>query len=170
MMRVAPLLALAVFLNGITVASQNASPGPKVTVSELRKAEPKGLVVVTGCYTLDFEAQLLFACEEASYLPIAGIWLDTIDSVSPDDSNILRPKAPINEKQLEFKKGKWGKYNPVVLLGQYQTGGHFGHMDMYSSRFIVHQIISEGSPQEATAKGTENSKCQLTSATRKAKS
>ncbi len=100
-----------------------------MTVAELRKAETKDLVIVTGCYTSDFEAMLLFACEEAQYLPIAGIWLDTIDSVSFHDPSVLHPKAPISEKQLEFKKAKWGKYNPVELLGQFQTDGHFGHLD-----------------------------------------
>ena len=157
MSRVMTVTAITVLVPVLLAAAKKYENYPHLTVTELKKSNStidRKPIVVSGCYASDFEISLLFDCKEAQYvgkgMTWIGIWVDSVDSPATNRSPQGSPN--LHRRRTSFKKAKWGEYSPVLLLGYYQTDGRYGHQDLYSSRFLVYDIISEGSAQKLPSK------------------
>ena len=92
------------------------------------------VVTVHGCYVKDFEVRVLQPCgSKFNQFDKYSIWLDYDGS-----SDFGRLEASRSDPL------------PVILKAEFQTGRgrHYGHLDAYRHRLIVHEVLWHGEAQK----------------------
>lgn len=127
-------LGLTLFLvNGLMLAGQEVnSPTPRSDTATVAYCDLVGnaerysnkAVRVRGIYSSDFEKDTISA-PDCYQVPA---WIDFAPTYKWCTTRKLQKK---------MDGIKWGQSVDIVIVGRFETGRHFGHLDMYYRRLVV---------------------------------